>query len=193
MITRHILALAVAAVAGPRSADAVAQSYPSRPIRLIVPFPAGGPPDTLARLVGTTRRRLGQTVVIDNVRVPALPSARAWPPMPSPTATRSFASTTSLSIGPALFKNLDYDVKSFAPVASVSLGSMVLVVKCRRTCEDRGRAHRLAKANPGKLHTAPARPPHMAWGRSARPGGDRLRPLSQHEPGHDRPSAARFR
>jgi tripartite-type tricarboxylate transporter receptor subunit TctC len=169
MITRHILALAVAAVAvGLALADAVAQSYPSRPIRLIVPFPAGGPPDTLARLVGNDMSsRLGQTVVIDNrpgagATIGTRVAAHAEPD----GYTLLFASTTSLSIGPALFKNLDYDVKSFAPVASVSLGSMVLVVNAGVPAKTVAELVGYAKANPGKLHDGAgvASPPHMAWG-----------------------------
>jgi len=68
MDLRPILLFAIAAAcAGLGLADAAAQSYPNRPIKLVVPFPAGGPPDTIARLVGSDiSARLGQSVVIDN-------------------------------------------------------------------------------------------------------------------------------
>ena len=151
------------------AAPATAQSYPSRPIKLIVPFPAGGPPDTIARLVGNDMSsRLGQTVVIDNrpgagATIGTRTAANAEPD----GYTLLFASTTSLSIGPALFKNLDYDaVKSFAPVASVSLGAMVVAINAgvpAKTVQD---LVAYAKANPGKLHNGAgvASPPHIAWG-----------------------------
>ena len=170
MIAKRILAAAVVAVGiGLHLGDASAQSYPSRPIKLIVPFPAGGPPDTIARLVGNDMSsRLGQTVVIDNrpgagATIGTRTAANAEPD----GYTLLFASTTSLSIGPALFKNLDYDaVKSFAPVASVSLGAMVVAINAgvpAKTVQD---LVAYAKANPGKLHNGAgvASPPHIAWG-----------------------------
>ena len=130
MIATRVL-LAAIVIAGLNTADAAAQSYPNRPIKLIVPFPAGGPPDTIARLVGNDiSARLGQNVVIDNrpgggATIGTRAAANAEPD----GYTLLYGSTTSLSIGPALFKNLDYDpVKSFAPVASVSVGSMVVAV-----------------------------------------------------------------
>src|SRR5215475_14295561 len=170
MIARHILALAVAAVSiGLAPADAVAQPYPSRPIRLVVPFPAGGPPDTLARLVGNDMSsRLGQTVVVDNrPGAGATIGTRAVAHAEPDGYTLLFASTTSLSIGPALFKNLDYDaVRSFAPIASVSLGAMVVTVNAGVPAKTVAELVAYAKANPGKLHNGAgvASPPHMAWG-----------------------------
>jgi tripartite-type tricarboxylate transporter receptor subunit TctC len=148
---------------------AVAQPYPVRPIKLIVPFPAGGPPDTIARLVADRMSsRLGQTVMIDNrpgggATVGTRAAANAEPD----GYTLLFASTTSLSIGPALFKNLDYDpVKSFAPVAAVSIGSMVVAVSATVPVKTLPELVAYAKANPGKLHNGAgvASPPHIAWG-----------------------------
>jgi tripartite-type tricarboxylate transporter receptor subunit TctC len=134
-----------------------------------VPFPAGGPPDTIARLVANDiSARLGQTVVVDNragggatvgTRAAALSAPDGY--------TLLYGSTTSLSIGPAVFKNLDYDpVKSFAPVASVSVGSMVVAINAAVPAKDVKELVAYAKANPGKLHDGAgvASPPHIAWG-----------------------------
>jgi tripartite-type tricarboxylate transporter receptor subunit TctC len=144
-------------------------SYPSRPIKLIVPFPAGGPPDTIARLVGNDiSSRLGQNVVIDNRGGGgATIGTRAAANAEADGYTLLFASTTSLSIGPALFKNLDYDpIKSFAPVASISLGAMVVAVNAAVPAKTLPELVAYAKANPGKLHNGAgvASPPHIAWG-----------------------------
>jgi tripartite-type tricarboxylate transporter receptor subunit TctC len=167
---RQILLMAIAAACiGLDPVGAGAQSYPIRPIKLIVPFPAGGPPDTIARLVADRMSsRLGQTVVIDNrpgggATVGTRAAANAEPD----GYTLLFASTTSLSIGPALFKNLDYDpVKSFAPVAAVSIGSMVVAVSATVPVKTLLELVAYAKANPGKLHNGAgvASPPHIAWG-----------------------------
>ena len=148
---------------------AAAQSYPARPIKLVVPFPAGGPPDTIARLVADRiSSRLGQTVVIDNrPGAGATIGTRAVATAEPDGYTLLFASTTSLSIGPALFKNLDYDpARSFAPVASVSIGSMVVAVSATVPARTLPELVAYAKANPGKLHNGAgvASPPHIAWG-----------------------------
>ena len=167
---RQILLVTIAAACiGLDPVGAGAQPYPTRPIKLIVPFPAGGPPDTIARLVADRMSsRLGQTVVIDNrpgggatvgTRTAALAEPDGY--------TLLFASTTSLSIGPALFKNLDYDpVKSFAPVAAVSIGSMVVAVSATVPVKTLPELVAYAKVNPGKLHNGAgvASPPHIAWG-----------------------------
>jgi tripartite-type tricarboxylate transporter receptor subunit TctC len=170
MIAGRILLFAVAAIGmGLDLADAAAQPYPNRPIKMIVPFPAGGPPDTLARLVGNDiSSRLGQTVVIDNrpgggATIGTRVVANAEPD----GYTLLFASTTSLSIGPALFKNLDYDpIRSFAPVAPVSLGVMVVSVNAAVPAKTVAELVAHAKANPGRLHNGAgvASPPHIAWG-----------------------------
>ena len=66
MRTTCVAAALAVAVGG--VGDASAQTYPSRPIAMIVPFPAGGPTDTLARIVGERMRiSLGQTIIVENV------------------------------------------------------------------------------------------------------------------------------
>jgi tripartite-type tricarboxylate transporter receptor subunit TctC len=170
MITRALIWM-VAAVAAMSAAgnDAAAQLNPSRPIKLIVPLPAGGPPDVVARVVGEhLGARLRQTVVIEN-----RPGAGGTVGTRSVAAadpdghTLLFASTTSLSIAPALFKNVDYDpIKSFAPVAGVSIGPMVVVVHPSVPARTVRELVAHAKANPGKLNygAGVASPPHIAWG-----------------------------
>ncbi len=167
---RYFLAAIAAAGVGALAASAATcEPYPSRPIRLIVPFPAGGPPDTIARLVANDiSSRLGQNVVVENrpgggATVGTRAAAAAAPD----GYTLLYGSTTSLSIGPALFKNLDYDpIKSFAPVASVSIGSMVVAINAAVPAKNLKELVAYAKTNPGTLHDGAgvASPPHIAWG-----------------------------
>jgi tripartite-type tricarboxylate transporter receptor subunit TctC len=149
--------------------DTAAQAYPNRPIKLIVPFAAGGPPDTLARLIADRMStRIGQPVVIDNrPGAGATVGTRIAANSDPDGYTLLFASTSSLSIGPALFKNLDYDpAKAFAPVASLSIGSMVVTVNAGVPAKTVAELVAYAKANPGKLHygSSVSSPPHIAWG-----------------------------
>jgi tripartite-type tricarboxylate transporter receptor subunit TctC len=169
MTTRcSIFAVIAAAAIGLTGADAAAQSYPNRPIKMVVPFPGGGPPDTIARLVADkASKSLGQTVVIDNrPGAGATIGTRAVAHAEPDGYTLLFGSTTSLSIGPAVFRNLDYNVeKDLAPVASVSIGSMVVTVNHGVPAKTVQELVAYAKANPGKLHNGAgvASPPHIAW------------------------------
>src|SRR5262249_30908660 len=112
------------------AAPAVAQSYPDRPIKLIVPFAPGGPMDTMARFVGQQlQMRLGQPGVGEDragagggIRSKAGVSAQPG------RHTRLWGSPGTISILPELNKKLDYDPKEFSPVALVSLLPHVFVV-----------------------------------------------------------------
>ena len=119
-------ALALGAVA-----DALAQSYPTRPIRFIVPFAPGGSTDTLARTLGTKlTEALGQQVVVDNraggngnigtdVVAHAVPDGY----------TILLGYIANLAIGPSLYAKLPYDpVKDFAPITLLAVAPNILVV-----------------------------------------------------------------
>jgi tripartite-type tricarboxylate transporter receptor subunit TctC len=167
MRAKRIVVTVIAALA--LTGAAAAQSYPNRPIKLIVPFVAGGPPDVIARIVAdAVSARIGQTVVVENrPGAGATIGTRSVATAEPDGHTLLFSSTTSLSIAPALFKNVDYDpVKSFAPVAGVSSGPMVVVVHPDVPAKTVPELVAHAKANPGKLNygAGVASPPHIAWG-----------------------------
>jgi tripartite-type tricarboxylate transporter receptor subunit TctC len=151
------------------SASADAQTYPSHPIKLIVPFVAGGPPDVIARVIGDqVGSRLHQSVVIENrPSAGATLGTNAVASAAPDGYTLLFATTTSLSITPALYKNIGYDpVKSFAPVAGVSIGPLVLVVHPTVPAKTVQEFVAYARANPSKLNygSGVGSPPHIAWG-----------------------------
>jgi tripartite-type tricarboxylate transporter receptor subunit TctC len=122
-----MVATAVLGIAG----HALAQSYPTKPIRLIVPYPAGGGTDFFARTVGSKLgENLGQTIVIDNkpgaaTIIGAEAAAHARPD----GYTVLLADSTTLAMNPSLYKKLPYDpVKDFAPVSLTARFAMLLVV-----------------------------------------------------------------
>jgi tripartite-type tricarboxylate transporter receptor subunit TctC len=121
------------------SALAHGQSYPSKPIRLIVPFTPGGTTDILARAVGQKlTERFGQAVVVENIAgaggsIGAERVAKA----PADGYTLLMGHIGTLAVNPALYPNLGYDpVKSFAPVAWVANVPNVLVVHPSVTAKD---------------------------------------------------------
>ena len=108
---------------------AMADTFPSKAITIVVPFPAGGPTDANARLIGKELSQvLGQPVVIDNRAgaggtVGSTFVARA----PADGYTLLWGGTSSLVVAPALYPNLNYDpVKSFQPIGMVVRGPMML-------------------------------------------------------------------
>jgi tripartite-type tricarboxylate transporter receptor subunit TctC len=148
-------------------APAAAQSYPTRPIKMIVPFPPGGPTDSIARLIGQhMEKSLGQTIVIENrPGAGGTLGANAVANAPADGYTLLLGSTTTLSISPHLYKNIGYDPeKGLAMVATVSTGAMVLAVQPSVPAKDVKELIAHAKANPGQLNfgAAMASPPHLA-------------------------------
>ena len=110
---------------------ASAQAYPSRPIKLVVPFAAGGPADTMARLTAQTLQQgLNQTIVIDNrPGAGGIIGARAAALADPDGYTLMYGNTASLVVGPAVYANPGYDpVKAFAPIALVPISYNVLAV-----------------------------------------------------------------
>lgn len=133
----------------------MAQAWPARPIRLVVPFPPGGLIDNMARLVGNRlAQELGQPVVIDNKpgaggNVGAAEVARA----PADGYTLLMASP-ALTISPAIYKNLPYQPSQLAPVALLGRVPNVLLVN---PASGIGKVQDLvgrAKAKPGQLNYA---------------------------------------
>ena len=162
-INRAIIAagLILVAAAGP----AMAQSYPDRPIKLIVPFAAGGPMDTMARFVGLKlQTSLGQPVIVENRAGAGGALGSKAVTLAEPDGyTLLWGSSGTISILPELNKKLDYDPKAFAPVALVSLLPHVFVVPPAVAAKTVQEFVAFAKASPGKLNFGASlgTPPHL--------------------------------
>ena len=127
----HVLAgLVLLGLAGPRAN--AADDYPTRQIKIIVPFPAGAGPDQVARLIGQRlQEELGQTVVIEN-RSGALGSLGAQEVARSAPDgyTLLMGTNTTQASNVAMLKNLPYDpARDFAPIIRTITTAMVLLVK----------------------------------------------------------------
>jgi tripartite-type tricarboxylate transporter receptor subunit TctC len=137
------------------SLTAEAQTYPSRPVKIIVPTPAGGPVDVMARLVANQLSpALGQSVFIDNRGGAAntLGSAEAARATPD-GYTLLYSSASGLVIAPMLQKNAGYDpLKSYEPIAIVAATSNILVVHPSVPAKSVKELVAYTKANPGKTN-----------------------------------------
>jgi tripartite-type tricarboxylate transporter receptor subunit TctC len=138
------------------SAVAAAQPYPQRAVRMVVPFPAGGPTDVLTRVVShKLSERWRQPVVVENKPGAGGSIGADFVAKSAPDGyTLVMATSSTHSIGPALGK-LPYDAqKDFAPIAQVWNAPNVLVVSPALNVADVKALVALAKAKPGQLNFA---------------------------------------
>ncbi|WP_459616804.1 Bug family tripartite tricarboxylate transporter substrate binding protein [Bordetella sp. 2513F-2] len=152
-------ALALAAALGIAPSAALAQGYPEKPLRFIVPYPPGGPLDAMARLLAEkVRASLGQPVIVENRsgaggNIGADLIAKAAPD----GYTLGMGAVATHAINPWLFANLPYDpIKDFAPVTIVASVPNVLVANTdfveRNGIKTLADLIAYAKKNPGKLN-----------------------------------------
>ncbi len=132
-----------------------AQPWPSRPVLMIVPFPAGGPTDTLARvLAGEFSSRLGQQFVVENHggaggNIGAAMVARAAPD----GYTILFGTPGPIATNKLMYKSLSFDpAKDFVPIALIAKSPLIIVANPSTPAKDIEDLAAYAKANPGKLN-----------------------------------------
>ena len=149
-----IVVIAVAALPAP----AWAQQYPSRPIRMIVPFPPGGASDVMARTIGQKlTQRWGQQTIIDNRpgaggSIAGEIAARAAPD----GHTLFFAASAQLAVNPALYSKVPYDpVRDFAPVILAGTGPNILVANPALGARSLKELIALARSKPGLQYASP--------------------------------------
>ena len=168
LLHRNITRIALAALFLLAAPLALAQAYPTKPVKLIVPFPPGGPTDIVGRFVATKlSEALGQQFVVEN-------RAGAGGTVGSEVASQAsadgytllYGSTSTLAMAPSLYRKLAYDPrKSFAPISLVSSGPMLVAVNASVPANTLAELIALAKDKPGSLNYASAgnaTPPHLA-------------------------------
>jgi len=155
MQRRHFLQAASASLL-PAGA-ALAQSYPSKPIRLIVPFPAGGATDLFARTLSQKMgEKLGNALVVDNKpgaggAIGSDLAAKA----PADGYTLLLATTSTHSVGPSINPKLPYDtVRDFTPIAHVGNAPSIMLVPNSSPARSVKEWIELARKNPGKFNYA---------------------------------------
>ena len=145
-------ALLLSSLSGPL---AYAQSYPSRAITLVVPFPAGGGNDALARLVAERMSKtLGQQVVVENRGgAGGTIATRAIAKGPADGYAILLTYTGTLAINPSLYPNAGYDPrKDFAPIGAIGTLVSVLVAHPSLPVRSTNDLITFSKANPGKVN-----------------------------------------
>jgi tripartite-type tricarboxylate transporter receptor subunit TctC len=156
------------ALAAPMT-SVLAQAYPSRPIKIIVPYTPGDGPDVIARLIGDKiSQRLGQAVVIDNRagasgQIGLELTAKA----PPDGYTLGVGLVTNLALAPYAYKSIPYDpLKDFTPVALGAINYLALVSRPDAPFKNVSEMIQWAKGNPGKMTigtTSTGGLPHMSF------------------------------
>ncbi|GAA4323170.1 tripartite tricarboxylate transporter substrate binding protein [Pigmentiphaga soli] len=157
----------LSAAAAMWGAPAAAQSYPQRPIKLVVGFPPGGPTDAVARIIGErAAQTLGQSVIIENRPGASANIGAAYVARSAPDGyTLLFSTAGVLSMNPFLYKNPGYEVKDFAPITEAVRVPAIIAVTPSFPANDLKTFVQMAQKDPGKISFASAGfggPPHMA-------------------------------
>lgn len=146
----------------------LAQAWPAKPVRLIVPFPAGAAPDVIARLVA---ERLGsawgQAVFVENrPGAGGIPGMSALVHAAADGYTLGFVPAAVVTLTPELYKNPQFNIdKDLAPVAAIGSSPMMVVVNASSDIKTLDELLKAARAQPGKLNFAAAQTnsvPHLS-------------------------------
>jgi tripartite-type tricarboxylate transporter receptor subunit TctC len=155
----RICAVALLASAALHAGSAIAQAYPSKPIRLMVPFPPGGSTDIVARIVAQKLSvQLGQPMVVENRggaggTIGTAVVAKA----PADGYTLLVGTTSTHVVAPSVYAKLEYDpVKDFAPVSLMAVTPYLLVVNPAVQAKTVKELVELMRAQPGRLNYASA-------------------------------------
>jgi len=165
---KRACALAAAATLAAAACGLSAQSYPNRPVRIVVPFPPGAGVDIVARMLGLPLTDLwGQAAVVDNQpsangTIACELAAKAAPD----GYTLLLGNISTFAMAPSLYKKVNYDpVQSFAPITLVNTSANVLVAHPSVPATTTQALIALAKAKPGQINYASAgsgTSPHLA-------------------------------
>jgi tripartite-type tricarboxylate transporter receptor subunit TctC len=150
-------ALCLAALGSAAGQDPAAKNYPAKPVRIVVPYAAGGGTDALARyLAQGLERRLGQPFIIENRPGQGTATGGAYVARAAPDGYTLLAATSStLAFNPSVYKKLPYDpLVDFSPISLVAAVPFVLVVNPSLPVGSVSDLIKLAKARPGELSYA---------------------------------------
>lgn len=164
----RMCAAAIALVAGATAAVAQASvaSYPSRNILLLVPFPPGGPPDVINRIISQRwGEELGRPVVIENRPGASTAIASQAVARAAPDGYTLLATDVSISVVPHILANPGFEpLKDLIPIAPTARTALTLVVKLSLPANTAPELVALAKQKPGEItvgHTGVGTPPHL--------------------------------
>jgi tripartite-type tricarboxylate transporter receptor subunit TctC len=156
-LKNHLLATCLAALVGMAttfSGAVFAQAWPTKPVRMIVPFPAGSTPDVIARhLADRLGTGWGQAVLVDNrPGAGGIPGMTALVRAPNDGYTIGFIPAAVLTLTPELYKNPQFNADTdLTPVASVGTSPMMVVVNQSSDIKSMADLIKTAKAQPGKV------------------------------------------
>jgi tripartite-type tricarboxylate transporter receptor subunit TctC len=153
---RYVQLLLLVGIAALAASSAWGQTYPTRPVRVIVSAAAGGPSDVIGRIVAQKlSERLGQQFYVENIPTAAGNVAVGMVAKAAPDGYTLLSPTSAVVINPSLYSNLSYDtLRDFAPVTLAAASPHVLTVHPDLPVHSVAELIALVKANPGKFSYA---------------------------------------